>query len=593
MVLEIATIEVVPGREQAFEDAFRTARALPESVAGCHSVRMTRGVESPSRFVLLIEWESVRVHEEDFRQTDLFARWRAGEYAASDIVRAVDEAVLDLQERLAAAEKRIDAEGRRADEAEARRKQSLQDYASFGGKGPIFGPLTFSRPLALAKHSQILAELYGARSRQIALGYMRRTLSAVLRDMQTLAEQVATVADRLGKAVAIVEGRAASRVPIHDTANGQAHIHKLYDREHVRSVVKRISVDDDIQRKQTNELRENLIEALGERATFATFVERLSEWRLIELLEQKAEQKAEAALASLDSPRDRVLESSIIQKLFDEYGGRDEELRRFLGEKVKEAGSFAQFDPLEANRPGGKKAKSCVVAFVPAAEDLSESLRPFRAKLVDMLRDAMVADDKAVIDTRGRRNEITILSMDNLFPLRQLSAVKLLEERYTALIKHDPRRKKVELHTENAATSLPSLQIEGGADKRKRMLPMWLIAEAGGLFQERSNPETGAPEVVLYDEDQYGARKPVKVGRTVGERTVGMDLSRTELLQRQVRRHLAGLVHVDARATLHRHLSELQNGALESVNNNASNPTFLELEAAVQASRALIEQGRG
>ena len=76
MVLEIATIEVVPGQEQAFEDAFRTARALPESVAGCHSVRMTRGVESPSRFVLLIEWESVRVHEEDFRQTDLFARWR-------------------------------------------------------------------------------------------------------------------------------------------------------------------------------------------------------------------------------------------------------------------------------------------------------------------------------------------------------------------------------------------------------------------------------------------------------------------------------------------------------------------------------------
>lgn len=77
MILEIATIEVVPGQETAFEDAFRRARSLPESAASCRSVRMTRGIESPSRFVLLIEWDSVQAHEEDFRQTELFGQWRA------------------------------------------------------------------------------------------------------------------------------------------------------------------------------------------------------------------------------------------------------------------------------------------------------------------------------------------------------------------------------------------------------------------------------------------------------------------------------------------------------------------------------------
>ena len=43
---------------------------------GCRSVRMTRGVESPSRFVLLVEWDAVEAHEENFRATERFTTWR-------------------------------------------------------------------------------------------------------------------------------------------------------------------------------------------------------------------------------------------------------------------------------------------------------------------------------------------------------------------------------------------------------------------------------------------------------------------------------------------------------------------------------------
>ena len=44
---------------------------------GCRSLRMTRGIESPSRFVLLVEWDSVEAHEVNFRRTDRFVTWRA------------------------------------------------------------------------------------------------------------------------------------------------------------------------------------------------------------------------------------------------------------------------------------------------------------------------------------------------------------------------------------------------------------------------------------------------------------------------------------------------------------------------------------
>ena len=77
MVLEVATITVTPGSEDAFVDAYRGIRHVILSAVGCRSVRMTRGVESPSTFVLLVEWDSVAAHEDNFRQTELFARWRA------------------------------------------------------------------------------------------------------------------------------------------------------------------------------------------------------------------------------------------------------------------------------------------------------------------------------------------------------------------------------------------------------------------------------------------------------------------------------------------------------------------------------------
>jgi heme-degrading monooxygenase HmoA len=76
MVLEVALIDVQPGREDEFAAAYAQARPWLADTEGCITVRMTRGIESPSRFVLLVEWESVQAHEENFRATDRFTQWR-------------------------------------------------------------------------------------------------------------------------------------------------------------------------------------------------------------------------------------------------------------------------------------------------------------------------------------------------------------------------------------------------------------------------------------------------------------------------------------------------------------------------------------
>jgi heme-degrading monooxygenase HmoA len=76
MVLEHALLPVRPGQEASFEAAFATARPLITGHPGCRSLTLARGVESPSTYVLLVQWDSVEAHTEGFRQSAAYEEWR-------------------------------------------------------------------------------------------------------------------------------------------------------------------------------------------------------------------------------------------------------------------------------------------------------------------------------------------------------------------------------------------------------------------------------------------------------------------------------------------------------------------------------------
>ncbi|MGI9001530.1 MAG: antibiotic biosynthesis monooxygenase family protein [Pseudonocardia sp.] len=77
MVLEIADFTVQPGTEDDFADAMREGIKFVSDTPGFHSVRLTRSVETPHRFVLLIEWDSIEARTVGFRESENFTRWRA------------------------------------------------------------------------------------------------------------------------------------------------------------------------------------------------------------------------------------------------------------------------------------------------------------------------------------------------------------------------------------------------------------------------------------------------------------------------------------------------------------------------------------
>lgn len=84
MVLEVVDIRVAAGRSEEFVAAYQSVLDVLVTTPGCRRATLNQGVESPDRFVLLVEWDSVQAHVENFRQTERLPRWRAavGEFFA-------------------------------------------------------------------------------------------------------------------------------------------------------------------------------------------------------------------------------------------------------------------------------------------------------------------------------------------------------------------------------------------------------------------------------------------------------------------------------------------------------------------------------
>lgn len=77
MIREHALLPVIPGREEEFLRAFRTARGLIESRPGFQRLSLSRSMEEPSSFLLLVEWDRVEDHTEGFRGSPEYADWKA------------------------------------------------------------------------------------------------------------------------------------------------------------------------------------------------------------------------------------------------------------------------------------------------------------------------------------------------------------------------------------------------------------------------------------------------------------------------------------------------------------------------------------
>lgn len=75
-VVEHALLPVRDGLQDAFEAALAEAVPLVASIPGFRGIHVSRGVEQPGTYLLLVGWDSVAAHEVGFRGSPQYLRWR-------------------------------------------------------------------------------------------------------------------------------------------------------------------------------------------------------------------------------------------------------------------------------------------------------------------------------------------------------------------------------------------------------------------------------------------------------------------------------------------------------------------------------------
>ena len=76
VILEVAILDVIPGRESSFHSDFLKAQKIISSMPGYIEHELQRCVEKPSRHILLVRWETLEDHTEGFRRSAQYQEWK-------------------------------------------------------------------------------------------------------------------------------------------------------------------------------------------------------------------------------------------------------------------------------------------------------------------------------------------------------------------------------------------------------------------------------------------------------------------------------------------------------------------------------------
>jgi heme-degrading monooxygenase HmoA len=76
MILETAILHVKNDKQESFERDFETAGQYISSINGYIRHTLSKCIEQPDKYLLLVEWETLEDHTIGFRESPLYLEWK-------------------------------------------------------------------------------------------------------------------------------------------------------------------------------------------------------------------------------------------------------------------------------------------------------------------------------------------------------------------------------------------------------------------------------------------------------------------------------------------------------------------------------------
>jgi hypothetical protein len=524
-----------------------------------------------------------RDHARELRakiERDLFQEWANGARSMQDTGRLLTALLASLEERGKMIDDRIQKLQDAVRDTQARVQAVGVEWAQVGLVKAFLG----KRMDLFNRQAENLSQWYICQTRVEASSYAKYLLQFLTMELTDLANEVSRAASSIEEATKDFSSGIDARLADSGQDDLKKQVVRFYKPEIVKDFVRTLVRDKSLQQKQTAAVRQAVLALLGDNLTFTAFNARIPKEKFMGALEATCEANAtdaHNAYVAQSKDRPRILGVSVIERLSREYGGNPEALRSYIIGVLSHAKNYLRFNGNEESKRGpgtfGTKVASLSI-ILPDSQELPE----FRETLRNEFGQNVQIAAKEVVKGIGRVNEITLVTMTNLFPARYVEDVYFLKERYQQRVTgNDGDQARLELHAEGDGAQLPDLFLPE-ADP-KRYLANLLLAKSMNAVQTLEDPDTGVSSLYLLTKDERGFdREPMRLGKDFGEAWANPNAEADDALSMTVNHGLASdFLHQTKRDELFDKIK----AELEAIKAERKNPLDKAVRAYSEAAR--------
>ena len=503
-------------------------------------------------------------------ERELFGDWRNGHRSLAEARKVIDTLFSSLDERL----KNIDSTISRVREQEQTAARKKSDLVTEWSRVGFISDLLGKGEKLFNSAAENLIDIYTCRTAAESWSFAKKLLEAVMTKLTELRFSVDQMQQRLAKATLQFHKGIDSRLQKAESSFQE----RLFNTEAIEQVRKALILDELAQKSRIQQVRVKIIEKAGPNVdSFARLNDKVGEESLIAVLEEGAKETVTSAHNELAATTKKVLGVNIVERLYEEFAANDEDLRRYVKDIINSSGVFLTFEPAEEDKggigtDGYPKHKKTSGLFLPACKEK----QAFRTKLADLFEANKLSEDFHIISEGARDNELVMVRLDNLFPLRFAKPLGFLRQAYNRLLKDKEREF---LHGEGSGEHLPPLYIpsaEAVADGKRHYV---VLARLLGLLVDRPNVATGRMETVLRHDDADGLPAEKIVGSSFDETLATRDVGLITAIATQVIAVLDGAKfrHVDQKNAAFDNYRHFITDVLAAVGGNLQDPKYVLL----------------
>jgi hypothetical protein len=456
-------------------------------------------------------------------ERDLLEQWKNGSRSLQEISKIIDALSVWLQEKIEQTDTRSTKTDAQLDEIRIKLAGNLNDWASLGIVGKAFG----KRDNFFERQAVLLQSLYIELTRIEAYAFAKVLLFEIVSEIRDLKVTVDSLTANIQQATSLIAKSLEERLVANSAADTKGHMIRFYEADGVRSAIKELAINESFQSAHASKIRSILVAKLREDLSFSKLHERVSVVDLVDSVTAASEESALAAHANMiASSNQRILGVSILSKLEERYGSDSAALRLKIHELVNQAGTFLTINPLERDKaaPGIPTGSQVLVAKTVVMLPKAANKEGFVKEVKDAFR-ASMSGDLEFIDIENRQNEITILTIKNLFPLRMVGILPFLQQRFDQRMVTGRDRLEMEIFTSGTLQDYPSLFAQSGADLIKQAGVQILLGLGLGLVIKSPSKNV----LVFNSKDADGFdNPPIELGSSVLNAMTRLDFGSVE-----------------------------------------------------------------